>query len=279
MNILRRSFSFLWLALLCWVLFACSAAEEATLESLTPAQIYRQAESDLADGNLVQAAEVFEEIERIHPYSAIARKGTVMAAYAYGLASEYELSRSAARRFLRAFPGNENAAYAQYLVAMSYYQQMDSRGRDQSNTVRAVEELQRVIRDYPDSDYSKSAELKIDVATNHLASFEMEVGRYYLKHKNFTAAINRFQNVVRNFDTTSHVPEALHRMVEAYLSLGLEAEAQEAAAILGHNFRNSEWYESTFALYSSRGISYPEPSGTENLLSQLYRRTIKGEWL
>ena len=274
-------FNLLNLALAAGLLVAaCSADEDDGYASMTPQQIYSAAEGQANSGDYDEAAETFEEIERLYPYSEWARRGTIMAAYYYGRIDEFEKSRSAGERFLASYPGDENAAYAQYLVAMSYYEQLDDRGRDQKNTTLALQELQAVTENYPGSDYAKSAELKFELAVNHMASKEMEIGRYYLKRGNYTAAINRFQFVVENYDTTAQVPEALHRLVEAYLSLGLLDEAREAAVILGYNFQGSEWYKETHRLFTSRGLRAPEPGDSgEGLLGQIYRRTIKGDWL
>ncbi len=273
---LKQAIAFCVLALLA---AACSSPDEEPYSSMSAQQIYQIAEAELRDSEVEKAAEIFEEVERLYPYSEWARRGTIMAAFAYGQAEDFERSRSAAQRFLASYPGDTNAAYAQYLVAMSYYEQLDARGRDQQNTRRAIEEMNTLIEEYGNSDYAKSAMLKFDLAVNHLASKEMEIGRYYLKRKNYTAAIRRFQYVVDVFGTTAQAPEALHRLVEAYLSLGLYQEAREAAAVLGFNYQNSEWYSDTYRLFVSRGLEAPGEEESENLISQFYRRTIKGEWL
>ncbi len=262
------------------LLAACSGEDDEAYESMTPQQIYSEAENQAAEGDFKDAAEIFEEIERLYPYSEWARRGTIMAAYYYGQTEDFEKSRSAGQRFLVSYPGDENAAYAQYLVAMSYYDQLDDRGRDQKNTMSALQELQAVTENYPGSDYARSAELKFDLAVNHMASKEMEIGRFYLKRGNYAAAINRFQFVVENYDTTAQVPEALHRLVEAYLSLGLYDEAREAAVVLGYNYRGSEWYAESHRLFTSQGIQAPAArDGDDGLLRKVYRQTIRGEWL
>ena len=268
------------LAVMSVVIAGCSAEDDDKFQKLSPDQIYQLGEAELRASKPEDAAEIFEEVERRHPYSGWSKRGTIMAAYAYGKAEEFAKSRSAARRFLASYPGDKDAPYAQYLVAMSYYDQLDKRGRDQANTTKALDSLQLVMENYPESDYAKSAELKFELAKNHLAAKEMEVGRYYLKRGNYTAAINRFQFVVERFGTTAQTPEALHRLVEAYLSLGLISEARQAAVVLGYNFQSSEWYQSTHRLFTSRGMAVPQAqSEDEGLLDQFYRRTIKGEWL
>ncbi|WP_101067938.1 outer membrane protein assembly factor BamD [Roseovarius salinarum] len=250
---------------------------EVDLENYTAEQIFDRAEYDLEEGNEKLAAKHFGEVERLYPYSKWAKRALVMQAFAYHEAEQYEDSRSAAQRFIDFYPADEDAAYAQYLVALSYYDQIDEVGRDQALTFEALQALRKVIERYPESEYARSAKLKFELAFNHLASKEMEVGRYYLRRDHFTAAINRFRTVVEDFQTTTHTAEALHRLVEAYLSLGLTDEAQSAAAILGHNFQATEWYEDSYALLSDRGLA-PEARG-DNWLRKIYRQTIEGKWL
>ena len=163
------------------------------------------------------------------------------------------------------------------LLALSYYDQIDEVGRDQGLTFQALQALRQVIERYPDSEYAKSAILKFELAFDHLAAKEMEVGRYYLKRDHFAAAINRFRVVVEEFETTSHTPEALYRLVEAYLSLGLTDEAQTAGAILGYNFRSTEWYEDAYALLTKQGLE--AKSRGDNWLVRIYRQTVKGDWI
>ena len=260
-----------------FALVGCSGNDEPPLEVFAPEQIYRKAEQTFLEGDLTGAAETFAEIERLYPYSEWASRGTIMSAFAYNKAREYEKSRAAAKRYLSFYPGQEDAAYAQYLVALSYYDQAGKKGRDQHFTISAMQSFQEVMEEYGDSEYARSSALKFDLMVDQLAAKEMEVGRYYLKRGHFGAAINRFQIVVEDFGTTTHAPEALHRLVEAYLSLGLDDEAQEAAVVLGHNFGNSEWYADTYRLLEQRGLEQPVPK--ENLARQIYRRTIKGDWL
>ena len=185
--------------------------------------------------------------------------------------------RSSAARSLYTVPGDEDAAYAKYLLALSYYDQIDEVGRDQGLTFQALQALREVIEQYPDSEYAGSAMLKFDLAFDHLAGKEMEIGRYYLKRGNYTASINRFRVVVEKFQTTTHTPEALLRLTEAYLALGLTDQAQTAAAILGHNFRSSPFYDDAFRLLNKQGLA-PEARG-ESWLASIYRQVIKGEWL
>ncbi len=264
-------------------LTACGGADgdakraSVDLEGFTPAQIYERGEFELARDRKGDAAYFFSEVERLYPYSEWAKQSLIMQAFAYHQAKEYEDSRSAAQRYIDFYPTDEDAAYAQYLLALSYYDQIDEVGRDQGLTFQALQALRTVIEVYPDSEYATSAILKFDLAYDHLAGKEMEIGRYYLKHKHFTAAINRFRVVVEDFQTTSHTAEALHRLVEAYLSLGLTDEAQSAGAILGHNFQSTEWYEDSYKLLTSQGLKLKDKGN--NWLAQIYRQSLKGEWL
>ena len=247
------------------------------LESFSAEELYKQAEFELESGAPDDAARLFGEVERLYPYSEWARRALVMQAFSYHRDRDYEAARGAAQRFLTTFPADEDAAWAQYILALSYYDQIDDVGRDQGLTFQALQALREVIETYPDSDYARSAILKFDLAFDHLAAKEMEIGRYYLKRGHYVAAVNRFRVVVEDFQTTTQTPEALHRLVEAYLSLGFTEEAQTAGAILGHNFRSTDWYEDSFALLTGRGLR-PEATG-DNWLRRVYRQTIRGEWL
>ena len=247
------------------------------METYTAEQIFGRGEFELDRGKAEDAALYFSEIERLYPYSDWTKRALIMQAFAFHQAKDYPNSRAAAQRFIDFYPLDDDAAYAQYLLALSYYDQIDEVGRDQGLTFQALQALRTVIERYPDSEYSRSAVLKFDLAFDHLASKEMEIGRYYLKKKHYSAAINRFRAVVEDFQTTSHTAEALHRLVEAYLSLGLTDEAQTAGAILGHNFRSSDWYEDSYKLLTGRGLEL-EAAG-DSWLRQIYRQTIKGQWL
>ncbi|MEP4508726.1 MAG: outer membrane protein assembly factor BamD [Paracoccaceae bacterium] len=247
------------------------------LESFSAQQIFERGEFELERSKPDDAAFYFAEIERLYPFSDIARRALIMQAFAFHSDRDYENSRSAAQRFIDFYPEDDDAAYAQYLLALSYYDQIDEVGRDQGLTFQALQSLREVIERYPDSEFSKSAVLKFDLAFDHLAGKEMEIGRYYLKRDNFSAAINRFRVVVEDFQTTSHTAEALHRLVEAYLSLGLTDQAQTAGAILGFNYQSTEWYEDSFKLLTGQGLQ-PRSRGN-NWLSQIYRQMVQGRWL
>ncbi|MFK7875820.1 MAG: outer membrane protein assembly factor BamD [Paracoccaceae bacterium] len=286
-SVLARMPNRKWIAaaILSGALMGCSgqggggifSSQTVPLETYTPLQIFERGEFENERSRHEDAAFYFAEIERLYPYSDLARRALIMQAFSYHLDQDYENSRSAAQRFIDFYPDDDDAAYAQYLLALSYYDQIDDVGRDQGLTFQALQSLRAVIERYPDSEYAKSSVLKFDLAFDHLAGKEMEIGRYYLKREHFTAGINRFRVVVEDFQTTTHTAEALHRLVEAYLSLGLTDEAQTAGAILGHNFQSTEWYEASYTLLTGVGLE-PKSRGN-NWLSAIYRQMIKGQWL
>ncbi|MDA9904719.1 outer membrane protein assembly factor BamD [Hyphomicrobiales bacterium] len=230
-------------------LAACSSSEERPeYRERSLAAIYNNAVYNLERGRVQQAAFEFDEVERQHPYSSWARRSMLMSAYAYYLQNKYDQSISTAQRFISLHPGNKHAVYAYYLIGQSYYERIQDVARDQRITELALESFVEVIRRYPDTDYARDSQMKIDLTNDHLAGKEMYIGRYYLKKKAFLAAINRFRIVTVDYQTTSHVPEALHRTVEAYLSMGLIDEAYKTASVLGHNFPNSDWYNDSYNL-------------------------------
>ena len=249
----------------------------APLEEFTAQQIFERGEYELDERNPEDAAFFFAEVERLYPYSDWAKRAPIMQAFAYHQDRDYDNSRSAAQRYIDFYPADDDAAYAQYLLALSYYDQIEEVGRDQGLTFEALQSLRAVIERYPDSEYARSSILKFDLAFDHLAGKEMEVGRYYLKREHYGAAINRFRTVVEDFQTTTHTAEALHRLVESYLSLGLTEEAQTAGAVLGYNYQSSDWYEESFALLSGQGLEPRIFDG--NWLGAVYRQMVRGEWL
>ncbi|NCO16070.1 MAG: outer membrane protein assembly factor BamD, partial [Alphaproteobacteria bacterium] len=228
---------------------------EVPLDTLTAEEIFKRGEFALETNRKPdEGIRYFSEVERLYPYSEWAKRALIMEAFSYHKARKYEDARASAQRFLDYYPGDQDAAYAKYLLALSYYDQIDEVGRDQGLTFQALQALRAVIEDYPDTDYARSAILKFDMAFDHLAAKEMEIGRYYLKKGHYAAAINRFRVVVQDFQTTSHTAEALHRLVEAYLALGLSDEAQTAGAILGYNYQSSPFYQDSFKLLTGRGL-------------------------
>jgi outer membrane protein assembly factor BamD len=267
-------------ALLVSMLAGCAGGKsnERPLDSYTAEEIFKKGELELETGKRPKDALVyFQEVERLYPYTEYAKRALIMQAYTHHKAKEYPEARDAAQRFIDFYPGDEDAPYALYLMALSYYDQIDDVGRDQGITFQALSGMRDVIETYPDSEYARSAILKFDLAFDQLAAKEMEVGRYYLKRGHYTAAINRFRTVVADFQTTTHTAEALHRLVECYLALGLTDEAQTAGAILGHNYQSSPFYDDTYRLLKGKGLS-PEARG-EGWLRTIYRQMVKGEWL
>jgi outer membrane protein assembly factor BamD len=276
----RRLVSFAMVGVVALTLAACSNRGEngESLEGFTAEQIFQRGEYVLETNRRAeQSLHYFREVERLYPYTDWARRSIVMQAYALHRDGDYEEARATAQRFLDQYPGDPDAAWAAYIVALTYYDQIEDVGRDQGLTFQALTQLRYVIEQYPNTEYARSAVLKFDLAFDRLAAKEMEIGRYYLARGNYQSAINRFRVVVEDYQTTSQTPEALHRLVEAYLALGLRGEAQTAGAILGHNFRSNPFYEDSFRVLSSAGLT-DEASG-ESWLSEIYRRTVRGEWI
>lgn len=261
-------------------LSACSAfsgEKKPTVEDLTASEIFAQGESELAEGLEITAAQTFNEIERLYPFSQLAKRALIMSAFSSYKGKDYASARASAQRYIDLYPSDVDAPYAQYLIALTYYDNIVDVGRDQALTVNAMTELGEVVARYPDSDYAREAQLKLDLTRDQLAGKEMSVGRYYLKRGHYTAAINRFKNVVDTYQTTSQTPEALHRMVESYLALGLTEEAERVALVLGTNFPGSEWYSDSYALLTGvETLPKPDKGGT---MSSLYRQIILGRWL
>lgn len=254
---------------------ACSDDDDLVDDTRPAEVIFSEATALARDGDYIEAGEKFDEVERLYPYSVLAKTSMIRSAEAYYRAKEYDRARNAAQRYLDFFPSDDQAAYAQYITAISYYDQISDVGRDQGDTVRARQALSEVIERYPTSEFARDAVLKRDLTLDNLAGKEMEVGRYYISRGHYVAALNRFKLVVTDYPTTSQVPEALHRMVESYLSLGLEREAQNAAAVLGHNFPGSEWYVDSYALLTGQRLG-PELD-EESWLSRNFRIIFGGD--
>ncbi len=221
-------------------------------------QIYRQGFEQMEARDWDRAKLFFNEVERQHPFSKWARRAMLMTAYANYKATDYEEAVATAQRFIGLHPGSDSAPYAYYLIAMSYYDQIYDVGRDQETTVNAEAALQQVVRRYPESDYAADARLKLELTHDHLAGKEMAVGRFYLKQNQQLAAIGRFKNVVRDYETTSQTEEALHRLVEAYVSLGIIGEAKMVGSVLGYNHPTSEWYADSYKLLAEYGVNLDE---------------------
>lgn len=259
------------LALFATTLAACASDKDLVIPDDPPDRLYNeglylmQQKSDYK-----QAAKKFEEVDRQHPYSEWARKALLMQAYAYYEAREYDDTITAAKRYVTLHPGSPDAAYAQFLIGSSYYEVIPDVTRDQQRTEKAMSELEQVIRKYPNTEYASSARKKLDVARDQLAGKEMMIGRYYLNKKDYTGAINRFKLVVTQYQTTRHVEEALMRLTEAYLALGIVQEAQTAAAVLGHNFPDSPWYKDAFAMVQGGGLHPSE--NKDSWISKLFQK-------
>ena len=272
-----------YVILLCFLTVAISGCStlkskpKIDIDTYSAKEIYDLAEDRLSKKRPQDAAKYFSEIERLYPYSEWAKRGLIMQAFSYHKDQDYENSRSAAQRYIDFFPAAEDAAYAQYILALSYYDQISEVGRDQDVTVKALQELRLLIERYPDSKYAKDSAEKFDMAFSFLAAKEMEVGRYYLQRGYYTSAVNRFRKVVQEFRTTEQTPEALYRLIECYLSLGLRGEAQSAAAILQESYSSTQWHKDSLILLSGEGL-LPDAGG-QNWLSTIYRQTIKGQWL
>lgn len=253
-------------------LTACSGIEDkedALYVERPVGQLYNEAQDAMEAGRFEKAAKLFEEVDRQHPYSEWATRAQLQAAFAYYSDREYEKAQSTLDRFIQVHPGNENVAYAYYLRALTYYEQIYDTKRDQSITEIALQTLDEVKTRFPESTYARDAGLKLDLVRDHLAGKDMEVGRWYQKQGLHQAAIGRFRNVIENYQTTTHVPEALHRLVESYLALGVSREAVAAGAVLGHNFPGSRWYEESYSLLTGAGLR-PEDGSADSWLDKVF---------
>ncbi len=229
----------------------------------TPAEVmFNEALALRASGDSKAAVKKFNELDRVYPYSEFARKSLINLAYLNFKMGKYPEAISAAERFSTLYPGNKDSAYALFIIGESYFRQMPDVGRDQAVTAKALEKMREVVQRYPDSEYTKQARQRIRATEDQLAGKEMEVGRYYLARRNYLASINRFKTVVTNYQTTRHVEEALYRLTESYYALGVTNEAQTAAAVLGHNFPQSEWYQQAFSLLKKGGLVPEESKGS-----------------
>lgn len=226
------------------------------------ARLYNAGVADVRNEEYRAAVEKFSEVERQHPYSKWATKSILMQAYAQYQRSAYPESIAAAQRFIQLHPGHQDAAYAQYLIALNHYEQINDIRRDPTAAKKSLEELEEVVRRYPNTPYAQDAAGKASLARDILAGKEMDVGRYYQRKKSYLAAINRYKTVVEKYQTSTQTPEALYRLTENYLQLGIRSEAQTAAAVLGHNYPNTKWYNDAFALLQDGGLSPSEDSGS-----------------
>jgi outer membrane protein assembly factor BamD len=245
-----------WVAamLLLIALAACGDSKNQAYIEKPVDDLYNKAMDALVDENYGTAAKTFDTVESQHPYSVWATKSQLMQVYALYEDGKYDDAIIAADRFIQLHPGHRDVAYSYYLKAICYYMQIVDVGRDQKLTELALKSLDDVVRRFPDSKYARDAKLKLDFTRDHLAGKEMEIGRYYLKRQEYLAAINRFKRVIDNYQTTTHVPEALERLTECYLALGVNDEAQAAAAVLGFNFPGSDWYQDSYNLLAEKNL-------------------------
>ena len=239
-------------------LVACSSEEAPEYVERPVEDLYNAGMNTLLSGNFKEAARLFDEVERQHPYSVWASKAQLMGAYAHYHDNNYEDTIAALDRFIQLHPGNRDVAYAYYLKSLSYYEQISDVGRDQKMTMLALQSLEELRRRFPKSKYGRDAALKADLARDHLAGKNMSIGRFYQTRGHYLAAINRFRLVVQAFQTTTHVTEALHRLVECYLALGLIQEAQATGAVLGYNYPGSDWYADSYALLTGADVEPEE---------------------
>lgn len=226
-------------------------------------QIYNEAAESLLRRNYDQAVLIFDEVERQHPYSEWASRANLMSAFSNYQSNNYDEAIAAARRYISLHPGNDETAYAYYLIAICYFERIVDVGRDQGTTESALAALDEVIRRYPETEYAADARLKVDMVKDQLAGKEMEIGRWYLRRNQHLAAINRFKRVIDEFQTTSHTPEALFRLTEAYLSVGLNGEATKSASMLGFNYPTSVWYVDAYDLMNDNGTTLEKEPETK----------------
>lgn len=247
----NKGFRYFGVAFAATLLMSCSDTDDV-FDQMPVEQLYNMAKEQMDKGSYNVAAKTFAEVERQHPYSEWSLKAQLMSAYCYYEAKKYTDAIEGYNVFIQLHPGHDHIAYAYYMVGLCYYEQIPTVQRDQMVTEKAEDAFREVMNRFPDSPYAKDAKFKMDLLRDHLAGKEMDIGRYYLHQRSYLAAVNRFKEVVDRFQTTSHVPEALHRMVECYLALGLVDQAQQTAAVLGHNFPGSPWYVDTYALVTDK---------------------------
>jgi len=266
----RRLVSLVVVTVLAGLLAGCAStslssmfsSEEKPKEEKSAEQLFAEGDKLLGESDWKKAAAKFDEVDKNYPYSPEARRAIVMSAYAKYKQGDLPGAVSAARRYITLHPGTDEAPLAQHIIASSYFDRMNGPQRDQSDTRKAVTELEVLLRRYPDSRYASQARKRLKIAKDLLAAKEMTVGRYYLEEGNYPAAINRFRTVVTKYPETAHVKEALSRLTEAYMALGIKSEAQTAAAVLGHNFPESQWYKDAYALLQSDGLEPREDAGS-----------------
>jgi outer membrane protein assembly factor BamD len=260
----RRRAAFVLATTLALVLAACGGKKkpETEVNVEPPGVLYNQALASLESGDARDASEKFKAIDTEHPYSDEARKAMIMSAFLNFRRGNYQDAINDAQRYVTLFPASEDAAYAQYIIGESYFRQIPDVTRDQDIAKKAIDAMGDVVSKYPESEYANDARNKIEIARDQMAGKEMQIGRYYEERREYLAAVNRFRDVVEDYQTTRHVEEALHRLTECYLALGIVPEAQTAAAVLGHNFPDSEWYQDSYRLLNKGGLQPAENKGS-----------------
>ncbi len=267
---------FVTLALSAAILAGCASSSGDLTQALNPdppAKMLADGDTAMSAGRFDDAAKKFEDIDREHPYSQEARRSIVLAAYAYYRGGKVPEAIASAERYVALHPGTKEAPLAHHIIASAYFDEMKGSKLDQTATRKALEQLKTLKTRYPESEYAKDADNRIRVAEDNLAASEMEVGRYYLKRKNYVASINRFKTVASEYQTTAHVEEALMRLTECYMALGITKEAQNAAAVLGHNYPDSKWYKDAYTLLQSDGLA-PRDDG-DSWLSKAWKSVPK----
>ena len=255
------------------LLLACESADETVYAEQSAESIYNEALNELFYTNYITAANLFDEIDRQHPYSAWATKGQIMAAFARYKKNEYDEAVIGLDRFINLHPGHVDVPYAYYLKALCYYERITDVSRDQRNTELALESFEELAIRFPYSKYAEDALPKLDLILDHLAGKDMTIGRYYLQREHYLSAINRFRSVVEKYKTTTHIPESLHRLVESYLALGMVSEARKTAAVLGYNYPNNPWYWDTYTLLEDNNLLEEH----ETFKSEIKRRSLLDE--
>ncbi|MGV8938795.1 MAG: outer membrane protein assembly factor BamD [Allorhizobium sp.] len=249
------------------VLSACQTDPDIDITKLTaetepPETLYNQGLANIKAGNMTEASRKFDAIDSQHPFSEWSRKALVMSTFVKYRAGKFTESTATGNRYMSLYPRSEDSAYVQYLLGLSYWRQIANVTQDQRFSQRTIDAMQKVVTDYPDSEYVDDAQAKIRFARDQLAGKEMQIGRYYLERKEYLASISRFRNVVEQYSNTNQIEEALARLVEAYYAMGVVEEAQTAAAVLGHNYPDSRWYADSFKLLKGNGLEPRENSSS-----------------
>ncbi|MEN8236424.1 MAG: outer membrane protein assembly factor BamD [Pseudomonadota bacterium] len=271
-----RKFSLTISILLVIVLLVGCSQDDGLLDDMPAEQLYTMAMAKMEDRNYEKAAKVFDEVDRQHPYSKWATKAQLMMGYCYYQVQKYDRAVAAFETFIQLHPGHADVDYALYMRGVCYYEQIFNVRRDQKMAVYAYEALVEVVKRFPNSRYGKDARYKIDLVRDHMAGKEMSIGRYYLKRDAYLSAINRFRTVVERYETTAQAPEALHRLVESYLSLGLTDEAQAAAAVLGNNYPGSHWYADSYYLLKGVDLRPEESKVGASWMNRLLGKRLEG---